>query len=74
MITKVKIIAAILDGSILFAIAGALLAFPQRFTKKDLKLEENKSLGSKLKKIGWFVVVVGVLKVLLDIADMFVRK
>ena len=50
-----------IDALIPLGIAVLLLAFPQSFTKKDLKAEENKKLAARLKTIGWVLMAAGIL-------------
>jgi len=38
-----------------------ILVFPQWFTKKDLKAEENQTVAGRLKKIGWVLLGAGIL-------------
>lgn len=35
------------------------IAFPQWFTKKDLKVDENKPIASNLRKAGWLLIAAG---------------
>ena len=51
----------ILDLLVPFGIGVLLLVFPQWFTKKDLKAEENLKLAKRLKMIGWALLAAGVL-------------
>ncbi len=56
-----KLIANFIDALIPLGFAVLLLAFPQLFTKKDLKADENKRLAARLKTIGWLLMAAGVL-------------
>ena len=62
----------ILDLLVPFGIGVLLLVFPQWFTKKDLKAEENLKLAKRLKTIGWALLAAGVLVfVVMGIKRMF---
>lgn len=56
-----QLIVDFIDALIPLGIAALLLAYPQWFTKKDLKADENKGLAAKLKKIGWVLMAAGIL-------------
>ncbi len=56
-----RLAANFIDALIPLGFAVLLLAFPQVFTKKDLKADENKRLAARLKTIGWLLMAAGVL-------------
>lgn len=61
------------EALIPLGIAGLLLAFPQWFTKKDLKANENKGLAGNLRKIGWALMAAGVLILIASIRSTLVK-
>ena len=63
-----------IEALIPLGIAVLLLVFPQWFTKKDLKAEENKGLAGKLRKIGWGLMAAGVLILIANIGSRLVKK
>ena len=54
--------------------AVLLLVFPQWFTKKDLKTDENKGLAGIFRKIGWVLMAAGVLILLASIGSTLIKK
>ncbi len=67
-------IAEVLDAAIPLVIAVLLLGRPQWFTKKDLKADENKPLAGRLKKIGWALVVAGILILIANLGSAMLRR
>jgi hypothetical protein len=63
-----------IDALIPLGIAVLLLAFPQLFTKKDLRADENKRLATTLKKIGWVLMAAGVLILIANIGTTLAKK
>lgn len=68
------LIIACIDALIPLGIAVLLLAFPQWFTKKDLKAEENKGIANTLWKCGWALVAAGILILIANIGSMLAKK
>jgi hypothetical protein len=56
-----KSVAQYIDALIPLAGALLLLAWPQAFTKKDLKAEENTTLARRFRMIGWLLLAAGLL-------------
>jgi hypothetical protein len=50
-----------IDALIPFIGAALLLIFPQWFTKRDLKAEENRKIAKRLNTAGWLLLVAGAL-------------
>ena len=60
----------LLDAIIPLVFAVLLLTFPQWFTKRDLRAEDNKKLAGNLKKIGWLLMAASVAILIVDISRM----
>jgi hypothetical protein len=62
-------------GDALLPLGGAvlLLAFPQWFTKRDLKAPENQTLAKRLKLAGWLLLAAGILVFLAGIGTTLSR-
>jgi hypothetical protein len=56
-----RLAANFIDALIPLGFAVLLLAYPQVFTKKDLKADENQKLAARFKTIGWLLLAAGVL-------------
>jgi len=69
-----QLIVDFIDALIPLGLAVLLLAFPQLFTKKDLKADENKRLAGTLKKIGWALMAAGVLILIANIGSTLAKK
>jgi len=69
-----RLIVDFIDALIPLGVAVLLLAFPQLFTKKDLKADENKRLAARLKMIGWVLMAAGVLILIANIGSTLARK
>ena len=69
-----KFLAQYIDA--LIPLAGALLLWqwPQAFTKKDLKAEENRTLAQRLRMIGWLLLAAGVLILIASLGSQFGRR
>jgi hypothetical protein len=69
-----KFLAQYIDA--LIPLAGALLLWrwPQAFTKKDLKAEENRTLARRFRMIGWLLLAAGVLILIASVGSQFGRK
>jgi len=65
---------ACIDAFIPLGSAVLILVFPQWFTKRDLKAEENKGLAGKLKIIGWVLMAAGVLILIGNIGSVLTKK
>ena len=59
--TGMRLLINNIDALIPLGGAGLILAFPQWFTKKDLKAEENRILAQRLKLIGLGLLAAGAL-------------
>jgi hypothetical protein len=68
------LIADFIDALIPLGVAVLLLAFPQSFTKKDLKADENKRLAARLKTIGWVLMAAGVLILIANMGSTLAKK
>lgn len=62
------------DALIPLGFAVLLLAFPQWFTKKDLKADENMRLAGKFKKIGWLLMGAGMLILIANIGSTLAKE
>jgi len=69
-----RLIADFVDVLIPLGFAVLLLGFPQVFTKKDLKADENKKLATRLKMIGWVLAAAGVLILIANIGSALTKK
>lgn len=69
-----QLIVDFIDALIPLGLAVLLLAFPQLFTKKDLKADENKRLAGTLKKIGWVLMAAGVLILIANIGSTLAKR
>ena len=69
-----KLLIDFIDALIPLGIAVLLLAFPQWFTKKDLKADANQGIASRLKKIGWLLLAAGVLILISNIGTTVLKK
>ncbi len=69
-----QLIVDFIDALIPFGVAVLLLAFPQVFTKKDLKADENKRLAARLKKIGWALMAAGILILIANMGSTLAKK
>ena len=69
-----KFLAEYIDALIPLAGALLLLAWPQAFTKKDLKAEENKTLARRLRMIGWLLLAAGVLILIASLGSQLGRR
>jgi hypothetical protein len=69
-----KFLAQYIDA--LIPLAGALLLWqwPQAFTKKDLKAEENRALARRFRMIGWLLLAAGVLILIASLGSQFGRR
>jgi hypothetical protein len=69
-----KFLAQYIDA--LIPLAGALLLWqwPQAFTKKDLKAEENRTLARRFGMIGWLLLAAGVLILIASLGSQFGRR
>jgi hypothetical protein len=69
-----KFLAQYIDA--LIPLAGALLLWqwPQAFTKKDLKAEENRTLARRFRMIGWLLLAAGVLTLIASLGSQFGRR
>jgi hypothetical protein len=69
-----KFLAQYMDA--LIPLAGALLLWqwPQAFTKKDLKAEENRTLARRFRMIGWLLLAAGVLILIASLGSQFGRR
>jgi hypothetical protein len=69
-----KFLAQYIDA--LIPLAGALLLWqwPQAFTKKDLKAEENRTLARRFRMIGWLLLAAGVLILIARLGSQFGRR
>jgi hypothetical protein len=69
-----KFLAQYIDA--LIPLAGALLLWqwPQAFTKKDLKAEENRILARRFRMIGWLLLAAGVLILIASLGSQFGRR
>jgi len=63
-----------IDTLIPFGIAALLLLFPQWFTKKDLKIEDNRNIAKRLKYIGWLLLAAGTLILIVNIGSIVAKK
>jgi len=69
-----RLIANFIDALIPLGIAFLLLAFPQSFTKKDLRAEESKGLAATLKTIGWVLLAAGILILIASMGSSLAKK
>ena len=69
-----KLIIDCVDALIPLGFAVLLLAFPQWFTKKNLKADENNGLARKLKKMGWLLMAAGILILIANIGSTMAKK
>ncbi|MBI3836292.1 MAG: hypothetical protein HY287_18390 [Planctomycetes bacterium] len=69
-----QLLIGLIDALIPLGIAGLLLLFPQWFTKKDLKIEENRNIANRLKTIGWLLLAAGTLTLIVNIASTVTKK
>jgi len=69
-----KFLAQYIDA--LIPLVGALLLWqwPQAFTKKDLKAEENRTLARRFRMIGWLLLAAGVLILIASLGSQFGRR
>ena len=69
-----KFLAQYVDA--LIPLAGALLLWqwPQAFTKKDLKADENRTLARRFRMIGWLLLAAGVLILIASLGSQFGRR
>ena len=69
-----KFLAEYIDALIPLAGPLLLLAWPQAFTKKDLKAEENKTLARRIRMIGWLLLAAGVLILIASLGSQLGRR
>jgi len=69
-----QLLISFIDALIPLGFAVLILVFPQWFTKKDLKAEENRGLAGKLKLIGWVLLGAGTLTLIANIGTTMVKK
>lgn len=68
-----RLLLACVDALIPLGIAALVLAFPQWFTKKNLRAEENQGLAKRLRKAGWLLLAAGFLILFANIANSLRR-
>ena len=66
-------IANFIDALIPLGFAVLVLAWPQAFTKRDLKADENKRLAARLRMIGWLLMAAGALILIASIGSTLAR-
>lgn len=69
-----QLLIGFIDALIPLGIAVLLLLFPQWFTKKDITIEENKSIADRLKKAGWWLIAAGILVLIANIGQAVAKK